>query len=67
MPKPEYLYYETPYSSYKYEDYRYDTALSQASWINRQYEICAQGTGGPNKPANYTFCKMVPDLSLIHI
>lgn len=65
MPKPEYLYYETPYSSYKYEDYRYDTALSQASWINRQYEICAQGTGGPNKPANYTFCKMVPDTSYV--
>ena len=65
MPKPEYLYYETPYSSYKYEDYNYNTALSQASWINRQYEICAQGTGGPNKPANYTFCKMVPDTSYV--
>ncbi|MGY0559048.1 metallophosphoesterase [Lysobacter sp. A421] len=53
MPKPQYLYYETPYSSYTYDDYDYPTALEQASWANRQYEICQ------------TFCKTVTDTSYV--
>jgi 3',5'-cyclic AMP phosphodiesterase CpdA len=65
MPKPQYRYYETPYSSYAYEDYDYDTALSQATWDKRQYEICREGAGGPDKPASHTFCKMVPDTSYV--
>lgn len=65
MPQPQNVYYETPYSTYKYEDYDYATAAAQANWINRQYEICAEGTGGPNKPQNYTLCKMVPDTSYV--
>ncbi|MFF7058971.1 metallophosphoesterase [Achromobacter spanius] len=65
MPQPQNVYYETPYSTYKYEDYDYTTARDQANWINRQYEICAEGTGGPNKPQNYTLCKMVPDTSYV--
>ncbi|MGY1426329.1 metallophosphoesterase [Lysobacter sp. A289] len=53
MPKPQYLYYETPYSTYNYDDYDYPTALEQADWVNRQYEIC------------HTFCKTVTDTSYV--
>lgn len=53
MPKPKYLYYETPYSTYSYSDYDYPTALDQAGWERRQYEVC------------HTFCKMVADTSYV--
>ncbi|MGH8085293.1 MAG: metallophosphoesterase [Lysobacter sp.] len=53
MPKPQYLYYETPYSTYSYDDYNYRAALEQTAWANRQYEICQ------------TFCKTVTDTSYV--
>jgi len=65
QPRKEYLYYETPYSTYKYEDYSYELAQEQAGWSTRQYEICAEGAGGPGKPEGYHFCKMVADTSYV--
>ncbi|GGX11570.1 hypothetical protein GCM10007242_17170 [Pigmentiphaga litoralis] len=65
MPKPDYLYYETPYSTYAYKDYRFETAQAQAAWDKRQYEICKEGTGGAFKKPAYTLCKQVPDTSYV--
>lgn len=65
MPKPQYRYYETPYSTYGYDNYTYERALDQAAWVNRQYEICREGAGGPARPASHTFCKNVTDTSYV--
>lgn len=65
LPKPQYRYYETPYSTYAYGDYDHRTALEQAAWDNRRYEICREGAGGPDKPAGRTFCKTVADASYL--
>ena len=40
MPQPQYLYYETPYSHYRYADYTHATALEQAAWEHRRHRIC---------------------------
>ncbi|MEZ0471584.1 metallophosphoesterase [Luteimonas salinilitoris] len=65
MPRPQYRYYETPYSTYAYDDYGYRTALGQAAWSNRRYEICREGAGGPGRPAGHTFCRQVIDTSYL--
>ncbi len=65
MPKPDYLYFETPYSDYGTAPYHYETALAQASLELRQYEICLQGTGGAYKQPHYTHCFEVADLSYL--
>lgn len=65
MPKPQYRYYETPYSSYTYDGYDHRTALEQAAWSNRRYEICREGAGGPDRPASHSFCTMVTDTSYV--
>jgi 3',5'-cyclic AMP phosphodiesterase CpdA len=65
-PAQSYLYYETPYSSNEARtNYSYDTALKEASYENRQYEICHEGTGGDYKQDNYTSCSKVPDTSYL--
>lgn len=65
QPKPQYRYYETPYSHYAYEDYDHATALAQADWSQRRYEICREGAGGPGKPATHRFCRTVVDASYL--
>lgn len=65
MPQPHYRYYETPYSSYAYGDYRYPTALQQADWNRRRHEICREGAGGPYRKDGHTFCRMVADASYL--
>lgn len=40
FPKPEYLYWESPFSSYKYESYAYEQALAESSINNRRYVLC---------------------------
>lgn len=42
MPQKEYLYWATPFSSYSYQNYRYDEALRQSDWSNRTYRYPAQ-------------------------
>lgn len=65
MPKPQYRYYETPYGHHGYGDYDHRTALEQADWSNRRYEVCREGAGGPDRPAGHSFCKTVADASYL--
>jgi hypothetical protein len=64
-PKADYLYWETPYSDYDSGNYDIDTAVEQADYGNRQYEICLQGTGGKYKGEGYSNCFQVPDSSYL--
>lgn len=56
MPRPEYRYYETPYSDYDYPTYDHDTALAQAAWEHRRHDIC-DGDG--------RICRQVADASYL--
>ena len=64
-PQPGYRYFETPYSNYSYDQYRYTTAFKQAEFAQRHYEICHQGTGGKYKQSDYSDCYQVPDTSYL--
>lgn len=64
-PKPDYLYWETPYSHYDTTNYQFSEALTQADFAKRQYEICQQGTGGTYKAPHYSHCQQVPDSSYL--
>lgn len=66
MPQPDYVYWETPYSSYRDRDtYTFNKASAEAALEKRQFEICKQGTGGAFKKAGYTDCVMEPDASYL--
>ncbi|MBN8753956.1 MULTISPECIES: metallophosphoesterase [Variovorax] len=65
MPKANYRYFETPYSTYTYQDYTVAKAKEQAAWSKREFEICAEGAGGGYKKSGYTFCHNVPDTSYL--
>ncbi|MCA1746033.1 MAG: hypothetical protein LC643_10110, partial [Bacteroidales bacterium] len=43
-PQKSYKYWETPFSSYHYEDYNFEQALAQSSFSQRSYTV-----DGPNK------------------
>lgn len=67
-PKAEYLYWETPYSSYLNQPssaYHLSTAEAEADYSKRLYEICLEGTGGKYKKENYTHCSLVADASYL--
>jgi 3',5'-cyclic AMP phosphodiesterase CpdA len=64
-PKPDYLYWETPYSQYNPSSYQFNEALNQADLAHRQYEICLQGTGGAAKQPHYSHCHKIPDSSYL--
>lgn len=64
-PQPGYIYWETPYSDYTEHNYSANLAKEQASYKQRQYEICLQGTGGRYKQPGYSQCSMVPDSSYL--
>ncbi len=51
-PKPNYHYWETPYSTYNSHNYDFETAQAESVNELRQYEICHQGTGGKYKQLN---------------
>ncbi|QHW99761.1 metallophosphoesterase [Klebsiella variicola] len=64
-PQPEDIYWETPYSSYGQQDYTFDKAKQASDFHQRQYEICAQGTGGSYKQSGYGPCFTVADSSYL--
>jgi 3',5'-cyclic AMP phosphodiesterase CpdA len=64
-PQPGYIYWETPYSDYTAHNYSANLAKEQATYKQRQYEICLQGTGGRYKQSGYSQCSMVPDSSYL--
>jgi 3',5'-cyclic AMP phosphodiesterase CpdA len=61
MPRPDHLYYETPYSTYGYDGYDYTAALAQAAWDNRRHEVCASA----GEPAGRVYCRTVADASYL--
>lgn len=64
-PSPKDLYWETPYSTYGVESYSYQAAKRASDFSQRQYEICAQGTGGIYKKPGYGPCFTVADSSYL--
>ncbi|KUM53622.1 phosphoesterase [Rheinheimera sp. EpRS3] len=64
-PQPDYIYWETPYSDYTEHNYSANLAKEQATYKQRQYEICLQGTGGRYKQPGFSQCSMVPDSSYL--
>lgn len=64
-PKPSFHYFETPYSSDKKSRYDFSKAKREATFANRHYEICHQGTGGKYKQAHYSDCYQVADTSYL--
>jgi len=64
-PREQDIYWETPYSRYPYNEYSYDKAREASQFAERQYEICAQGTGGSYRQAGYGPCFDVADSSYL--
>ncbi|MGF1685058.1 metallophosphoesterase [Photobacterium minamisatsumaniensis] len=65
-PQENNLYYETPFTSDELKtNYSFEQALNETAFNNRQYEICAEGTGGAYKQDNYTNCVDVGDTSYL--
>ncbi|WP_299999066.1 metallophosphoesterase [uncultured Cedecea sp.] len=64
-PREQDIYWETPYSNYKYNEYSYAKAQKASLFAERQYEICAQGTGGSYRQADYGPCFNVTDSSYL--
>lgn len=58
-------YFETPFSSYSYEEYNFEIATAEAELDARAHEICHEGTGGRWKGLNYNSCFYVPDVSYL--
>jgi len=66
------VYWETPFSKYADNKYTFESAAAQGAVANRQYEICAEGSGGTYKAAgetklgkSYTKCVMMLDSSYL--
>lgn len=51
MPNKADLLWETPFSKYTGGKYSYEEAVAQAATNKRQFEICAEGSGGAYKAA----------------
>lgn len=64
-PSEDYLYWETPFSTYSLEEYDYEKALEEADLKNRVYEIYTQGSGGKYKESGYSNSLIVPDASYL--
>lgn len=64
-PREQDIYWETPYSHYTYPEYSYAKAREASQLSERQYEICAQGTGGSYRQADYGPCFNVTDSSYL--
>ncbi len=64
-PREEDLYFETPFSSYSYDDYSFETALFAAEYENRLYEICHEGSGGIFREEHFTSCFYIMDMSYL--
>ena len=72
MPNKADLLWETPFSKYSSSKYSYDEALAQSAISKREFEICAEGSGGAFKAAGeaklgkpYTRCASMVDSSYL--
>lgn len=66
------LHWETPFSKYTGNKYSYEEALAQSAVKRREFEICAEGSGGVFKAAGeaklgkpYTRCTTMIDSSYL--
>lgn len=59
------VYWETPYSTYDEQGYTFEKARQASDFRQRQYEICAQGTGGKYRQPGYGPCFTVADSSYL--
>ncbi|MCD2518285.1 metallophosphoesterase [Massilia sp. G4R7] len=66
------LHWETPFSKYTGNKYSYEEAAAQSAVAKREYEICAEGSGGSYKAAGeaklgkaYTKCANAVDASYL--
>ncbi|MCC2958134.1 metallophosphoesterase [Massilia sp. IC2-477] len=66
------LHWETPFSKYTNNKYSYDEAVAQSTVAKREFEICAEGSGGSYKAAGeaklgkaYTKCATMMDASYL--
>lgn len=59
------IYWETPYSTYNEQGYTFEKARQASDFRQRQYEICAQGTGGKYRQQGYGPCFTVADSSYL--
>ena len=64
-PTADYLYWETPFSQYSYDDYSLAAAKAGAELSQRQYSLCQQGAGGAYIQPGYTDCRQVTDASYL--
>ncbi len=66
------ILWETPFSKYTGNKYSYDEAVAQSAVSKREFEICAEGSGGSYKAAGeaklgkaYTKCSNMVDSSYL--
>lgn len=66
------LHWETPFSKYTGGKYSYEEALAQSAVARREFEICAEGSGGAYKAAgeaklgkSFTRCTSMVDSSYL--
>ncbi|MEX0770973.1 MAG: metallophosphoesterase, partial [Balneolaceae bacterium] len=64
-PDENYIYFETPFSSYDSGNYQFGQAKEEARFSNRLYEICHEGSGGVYRQPGYTRCFDVMDMSYV--
>lgn len=64
-PKENYIYFETPFSTYNIDNYSFTKAMEESGYENRLFEICREGTGGVYREDHYTNCFDVMDMSYL--
>jgi 3',5'-cyclic AMP phosphodiesterase CpdA len=64
-PRPEDLFFETPFSSYPYSDYDHTDGIKASRLENRQYEVCREGSRELLPAGTGTSCFGIPDLSYL--
>ena len=65
LPREQFVYYETPFSSYSETSNSTDQMFQKFGTENRQYEICREGSGGEYREADYTLCTNIMDMSYL--
>lgn len=65
MPKPQYRYYATPYSTDGPGEYVFERARAQAQWSRRMSTVCNDGAGQEGPGAENPVCVRLPDASYV--
>lgn len=65
MPKPQYRYYATPYSTDGPDEYVFERARAQAQWSRRMSTVCNDGAGHDGPGAEDPVCVRLPDASYV--